>query len=166
MSKRTSEAKVEAIDQKQIKLDLEQNMIFPDEIWLKIINYLSTMDLLQNLSMVCEHLRNLTLDGSAIKYLELKTLPTEQNSLDRLIEILKNSSSIRGIKIIWDDFIHDVSKWPIQNDIMNKVCSQALKSSKNLKSLKLSFKDLSAFKLHPETMKLIESRAKKLNTLN
>ena len=66
MSKRISEAKVEAIDQNQIKFDLEQNMIFPDEIWLKIINYLSTMDLLQNLSMVCKHLRNLTLDGSAI----------------------------------------------------------------------------------------------------
>ena len=32
MSKRTSEAKVEAIDQKQIKFDLEQNMIFPDEM--------------------------------------------------------------------------------------------------------------------------------------
>ena len=113
---------------------------------------MTTMDLLQNLSMVCKHLRNLILDGSAIRYLELTSLPTQQNSLDRLIEILKNSRSIRGIKIIWDDFKHDVSKWPIQNDVMNKVCLQALKSSKNLKSLKLSFKDLSAFKLHPETI--------------
>ena len=42
MSKRTSEAKVEAINQKEIKLDFEQDMIFPDEVWLKIITYLKT----------------------------------------------------------------------------------------------------------------------------
>ena len=35
-------------------------------------------------------------------------------------------------------------------------------TSKSLKSLKLSFKDLSAFKLHPETMKLIESQGKEI----
>ena len=64
--------------------------------------------------------------------------------------------------MIWNDFKHDVSKWQIQKDVMNKVCLQAFKSSKNLKSLKLSFKDLSAFKLHPETMKLIESQGKEI----
>ena len=43
--KRKSEEKIEAFDKKQTKNDFEQVEIFPNEIWLKIINYLSTMDM-------------------------------------------------------------------------------------------------------------------------
>ena len=165
MSKRTSEAKVEAINQKEIKLDFEQDMIFPDEVWLKIITYLKTKDMFQNFGLVCKHFQNLTLDVSAIKYLELKTLPMEKKSLANLIEILSNAKFLREIKMILELPRHLYDR-PIQNEIMNQVCLQALKSSNNLKSLCLAVTyPAQGFQVNPETMKSIETNGKEIEHL-
>ena len=60
----------------------------------------------------------------------------------------------------------DNEKWPIQNNIMNQVCLQALKSSNNLKSLCLAVTyPAPGFRLNPETMESIETNGKEIEHL-
>ena len=63
-SKRPNDPRSEPIADKNIKLDLEQKVTLPDELWLKIFSFLKTKDLFLQIALVCNHFNNLTLDGS------------------------------------------------------------------------------------------------------
>ena len=119
--KRKSEEKIEAFVKKQTKIEFEQVEIFPDEIWLKIINYLSTTDIFQKFALVCQHFQALTLDGSAIKYLELKGLPKKKKMVEKLMEILKKSKSVKEIKMSLNFGEKSLKN---QNELMNQYCLQ------------------------------------------
>ena len=119
--KRKSEEKIEAFVKKQTKNQFEQIEIFPDEIWLKIINYLSTTDIFQKFALVCQHFQALTLDGSAIKYLELKGLPKKKKMVEKLMEILKKSKSVKEIKMSLNFGEKSLKN---QNELMNQYCLQ------------------------------------------
>ena len=75
---------------------LEQNSIldssgFPDEIWLKIIQYLPTKDVFRNFALICKRFNNLTQDSSTVKYLQLTAIDTWQKfeNVSKLISITK-----------------------------------------------------------------------------
>ena len=57
------------------KAKFEQKL--PNELWLKIINYLPTKDVFGNLALVNKHFRNMTFDPSSIKYLQIKIRKNE-----------------------------------------------------------------------------------------
>ena len=126
--KRKSEEKIEAFVKKQTKIEFEQVEIFPDEIWLKIINYLSTMDIFQKFALVCKHFQALTFDGSAIKYLELKYLPKKKKMVEKLMEILKKSKSVKEIKMSLNFGEKSLKN---QNELMNQYCLQVSQSKQS-----------------------------------
>ena len=126
--KRKSEEKIEAFVKKQTKNQFEQIEIFPDEIWLKIINYLSTTDIFQKFALVCQHFQALTLDGSAIKYLELKGLPKKKKMVEKLMEILKKSKSVKEIKMSLNFGEKSLKN---QNELMNQYCLQVSQSKQS-----------------------------------
>ena len=86
------DTKNEPIAKKNIKLDLEQKVTLPDEVWLKIMSYIKTKDLYCNVALVCKHFHNLSEDGYALKFLEVTNISnnTDIISTDIVILCLKN----------------------------------------------------------------------------
>ena len=72
------DTKNEPIAKKNIKLDLEQKVTLPDEVWLKIMSYIKTKDLFQNVALVCKHFHNLTMDGDSVKFLEVTNISNDK----------------------------------------------------------------------------------------
>ena len=67
------EAKIGPIenDENHPKVDSGKIGTLPEEIWLKIMNYLKTKDLFLNFGLVNKFFNGLTLDSRAVKYLKL-----------------------------------------------------------------------------------------------
>ena len=119
---------------KNIKLDLEQKVTLPDEVWLKIMSYLKARDLFLNVALVCKNLNNLTLDGSIVRFLEVRNISSRKIYL-KVMEILKNSRSLIGLDINLD-LSKDNNKQK-QKLYYNNLFEEALISNSKLKSLKL-----------------------------
>ena len=67
-----------------------ENMKLPNELWLKIMNYLSTKDVITNLALVCKNFNSLTKD---VKYLQLKNISVLQ--YESAINFLKTSKHLK-----------------------------------------------------------------------
>ena len=64
---------------KKAKLDLvEGNTALPNELWLKIMNYLPTKALFRTFALVNKKFYSLTLDPKAVKYLQLHGIHAEE----------------------------------------------------------------------------------------
>ena len=59
--------------EKKIKIDPKKAPNLPQEIWLKIMNYVKNKDLFMNISLACKFFNELTQDSNAVKFLEVKT---------------------------------------------------------------------------------------------
>ena len=94
-------------DISRILLDNDQNrrgiqVPVPNEIWLKIMNYLDTKDIFGSLSQVNKHLNILSRDSSIIKSIDLMKISDETKFQNKL-KILKLSRNIRHITVMsWD----------------------------------------------------------------
>ena len=64
-------------DDKKIKLDPDRKVQLPDEIWMKIMSYLKSTFVFQNVSLVCK--RFLKIHRNAVKYLEMKNVGNIKN---------------------------------------------------------------------------------------
>ena len=95
----------------------------PNELWLKIMNYLNTKDLINNVSLVCKNFNSLTKE---VKYLELKNI-TELD-FESVMNFLKITRHLKEISVTTK------SK---NTKLMNQLLNQALKSSKCIQSIKL-----------------------------
>ena len=56
-----------------VEVSSVRNVALPDEIWLKIIQYLPTKHVFGKLALTCKKFHNLSQDSNAIKYLQVKT---------------------------------------------------------------------------------------------
>ena len=105
------------------------NAGLPDEIWLKIIQYLPTKAVFGNFALTCKKLNNLTQDSSAIKYLKVETINTwpEYESVSKIIS---NSKALVELKILKC------------GDFDNELICHALESNPKLRSLSINSKEL------------------------
>ena len=87
--KRLNFVKQEPKSKKQ-KIVKFQNANLPDEIWIKILNYLSCKDIFVNLALVSKHFYNLTLDSRAVRIIHLKDIKTSEK-FENAINVLKIS---------------------------------------------------------------------------
>ena len=126
LEKRTIDLPSEdSVPAKKIKIDAERKAELPNEIWLKIMSYLKTKDLLKSFNHVCKHFKSLTLDSSAIKYLDVAKDLNDKEDYQNIVKVIKRSTCLRSIGI------HQNYKY------VTLLISHALKSNPNLKSIKL-----------------------------
>ena len=95
----------------------------PNELWLKIMNYSNTKDLINNLSLVCKNFNSLSKE---VKYLELKNIT--ELEVESAMKVLKTTKHLKEISVATK------TKY---SRFMNDLLIQALKSSKDIKSIKL-----------------------------
>ena len=108
---------------KKVKIDTNKAPNLPQEIWLKIMNYLKTNDLFLNFGMVCKFLNGLTLDSRAVKYLDVNDID-DKTKYNQVSKVIKRSKFLIKIKIE-----SSKSYW-------KQLICQALKSAR-LKTLKI-----------------------------
>ena len=87
---------------KKIKLDKGRNIDFPNEIWSKIIKYLPSEDVYQNLTLVSKRFQSLALDSGVFRVINL-----EKEIDGEKINFLKNSNVpmkfLYGLHSIYDN---------------------------------------------------------------
>ena len=122
-------------DANQVEKNFEYNsgktVTLPEEVWLKIMNYLKTKDMFLNFGLVSKFFNGLTLDSRAVKYLELANISYEKK-FNQVLELIKRSNHIKVLQIksiVSSEFDPHEIYW-------NRLMCQALKSS-NLKSIKI-----------------------------
>ena len=124
---------------------------FPNEIWLKVIQYLPTKDVFRNFALICKRFNNLTQDSSAVKYLEVNAIKTWPK-YESVCKIISKSKSLIEFKIIKSgDFENKLItklkslvglKIHKPNDFDNALICQALRFHPRLKILKIRIKQL------------------------
>ena len=91
------DSEIEPIN-KRLKIDSNTKTELPNEIWLKIINYMKTKDLFKNFILVCKQFNTLAMDPKAVKYLSFTNLKTE-NQVKYSISLLKRYMSLNGLTL-------------------------------------------------------------------
>ena len=115
-----------------MELNSLREIDLPDEIWIKIIQYLPTKDMFGSFALACKKFNNHTQDSMAVKYLQLQKI----NNVVMFVNVLKTIKRSKGIvELKMNRFIRSYA-----NDL---IC-QVLRSSPKLKSLKIKTKELSA----------------------
>ena len=110
-------------------MDLPKNIQLPNEIWLKIMNYLKTKDVFGNFALVCKSFNNLTMDLGAIKHIHIANFKTEEDCkrMEKTLQVLKNCYHLRSLSIDECCTVYMIS-----------LAIQTFQSSPRLKSLKIS----------------------------
>ena len=139
----------EASEAKRIKLKAVE---LPNEIWMKIMNYLEPKVLFKNLALVNKYFRNLTLDPSAIKYLHLveDNICTKKRSkqlFKNWMIVIKRSKALVELKIKDNRYHWD---W-------NRLIKETLQSNPCLKSLNVSFANDTIGQISPEVLQLAKN---------
>ena len=147
--KRLNYVKQEPKSKKQ-KIVKFQKPNLPDEIWIKILNFLSCKDIFVNLALVSKHFHNLTLDSRAVRIIHLEEIKTSEK-YQNTMKVLKRS------KNLYEVYIKNSLEY------CNSFIIQAFKSSPNLKSLAISRQSDNWFKLSKNA---IESFGNNLEVLN
>ena len=66
---------VVAKKQKLVKIKIPQ---VPDEIWLKILNFMGSQTIFANFALVCKKFHELTLDSGAVKHIKFFNIKTPE----------------------------------------------------------------------------------------
>ena len=152
-AKKISEVKKQKSKAKRRKIVQKQCPDLPNEIWLKILNFLNSKDIFTNFALVSKHFHNLTLDSSAVKVLQLVKIKTDEK-YQKAMKVLKRSKRLHGVRIECPQLYS------------NNFIIQAFKSNPNLKSLDIfeqEYNDPRWIKLQKETIKVFGKDLTKLN---
>ena len=122
------------LNSKKRKLEPTKLFDVPNEIWLKIMSYLKFSDVLKNFNLVCKHFNNLSLDSSAIKYIQLKGIK-DRKLYNQAITVMKRSKTIHEI------IIYNCS-------YLNVFLFHAFKSRAGLRKLKLQEMSVNSNSFH------------------
>ena len=119
--------------------ELEQNpevnasrkVELPDEIWLKIIQYLSTKDLFANFALSCKKFHNLSLDKSAVKYLQVENI-NNWSRFENVNKVIIKSKAVIKLRIMQC------------GDFGNALICKVFEFNPRLKNLEIKIKKLTA----------------------
>ena len=121
-------------EQKKVKLDPYRRVELPDELWMKIMSYVKSRYLFQNVSLVCKRFYNI--HRSAVQYLEMKSVGKKKEFLAAM-KVLSQCKSLKVFEIEWAyrPYCRVTSMMMMMEDMIKQV----LTSSKILKSIKVYF---------------------------
>ena len=114
----------EEVPDKKLKLSPSPLMELPNELWMKILGYLPTCDILKNFNLTCKRFHSLAINPGAIKFLKVKNVE-DPGPYQEVVKVLKRSKTLKNVNI-------DGCKLH-----MNHILAHALKSN-HLKSLEVS----------------------------
>ena len=124
----------------------------PNELWIKIMNYLSTETLFGNFAFICKRFYTISITPGTIKYLHVEDI-TDKYRFENVSKILKRSTTLVELKIRdCDDFLDDI-------------IYDALESTKKLKSLIVKTEPCMSKSLEYNLMKNITESWKELENL-
>ena len=109
-------------------LRVKRSIHLPNEIWLKIMNYLKTKDIFERFALVNKLFNQLTLDTGSIKYLQVKNIGGNLSKHENMMKVLSRCKTLIEFSI--EDRFCD------EYQFMSCII-KALESSQKLKSLKI-----------------------------
>ena len=122
----------EQITDKKLKLSPSPLMDLPNEIWMKILNFLPTYDILKNFNLTCKHFHSLATNPCAIKSIHLKLKNAmESSQYQEIVKVLTRSKTLNKliIKHPWVPCVEGKD-----HGRMNHILAHGLKSN-HLKTL-------------------------------
>ena len=115
----------EQVPDKILKLSQSPLMDLPNEIWMTILSFLPTKDILKNFNLTCKQFHSLAISPGAIKSLQLKLENFKDSSqYQEIVKVLKRSKTLNKLIIIG-------------HGRMNQILAHGLKSN-HLKTLEVS----------------------------
>ena len=106
-------------------MKLEPAVTLPNELWMKILNYMKTKDVFSNLTLVNKHFNHIVRDPSTLKYLHLKDI-NDVDSFKSISKVIKRSKNLLEVKIMYSEIEHRYSidtldrdfklKWKMERD--------------------------------------------------
>ena len=123
--------KYSTVENQENRLKARRSIYLPNEIWLKIINYMKTKDIFGSFALVNKHFNFLTPEISAIKYLQIKNIAESISKYESIMKLLSGCKNMVEFSI--EEKLCD--KYQFMSCII-----KALESSEKLKSLKISTK--------------------------
>ena len=121
--------KFSTVENQENRLEVRRSIYLPNEIWLKIINYMKTKDIFGSFALVNKHFNFLTPEISAIKYLQIKNIAESISKYESIMKLLSGCKNMVEFSI--EEKLCD--KYQFMSCII-----KALESSEKLKSLKIS----------------------------
>ena len=109
-------------------LRVKRSVHLPNEIWLKIINYLKTKDIFGSFVLINKYFNQITPDISAIKYLQVKNIGANPSKHYNVLKVLSQCEKLIEFSI--EDTNCD--EYQFKSCII-----KAMESIQNLKSLKI-----------------------------
>ena len=107
----------------QVNKKLKRSHVkLPNEIWIKIMNYLSTSDKFGNFPLTCKLFHELILQPNTIKWLHMKNV-TDTTKFQNVVKILKRSKTLIEVKIEDSD------------NCVNEIVTETLIASRNLRTI-------------------------------
>ena len=107
-----------------LKVNSSREVNLPDEIWLKIIQFLPTKEVFGSFALSCKRFHDLTQDPKAVKYLQLNKIDNDFK-FENAMKVVEKSNGIVELKIN-----------KVLGHFADELIILALKSSPQLKSLK------------------------------
>ena len=143
---------LEQVPEKKMKFSPSPLMDLPNEIWMKILDYLPTYDILKNFNLTCKQFHFLAINPSAIKSLQLKLEKAKDKyQYQEITKVLKRSKTLNKF------IVHG-------NGPVNHILSHALKSN-HLKTLEVSSHQATLSKKNLEYVKNSSIEVLKLNSI-
>ena len=101
------------VDKKR-KLNPKEINSVPDEIWLKILNFLDQKTIFANFALVCKKFHELTLDSGAVKDIKLFNINDTIN-YQKSVKVLRRSKNLARVQLenchtFGNDYIIEVFK--------------------------------------------------------
>ena len=91
------------------KTKIERKVELPNELWMKIMHFLPTKDILTSFALVNKHFYDLTLSSGSIKCLSIKDIENDFD-FDKVIEVVNRSKGLKELSIMdcpqyWQRFV-------------------------------------------------------------
>ena len=88
------------VPEKKLKLSPSPLMDLPNELWMKILSYLPTHDILKNFNLTCKQFHSLAISPGAIKSLKLKLENIKESAqYQEIVKVLTRSKALNELVI-------------------------------------------------------------------
>ena len=130
------------VPDKKLKLSPSPLMDLPNEIWMKILSFLPTYDILKNFNLTCKHFHSLAINPCSIKSLQLKLENAKDSSqYQEIVNVLKRSKTLSKLSIYGSGRMNLILAHSLKSNLLKTLdisSTNATLSKKNLDYLKNS----------------------------